>query len=120
MFAHRKQRLFLSVYVDDIKIAGKKQNMAPMWETLMNKLDLDEPTSFPDHVSLGCTQRERKVNENVFDQYRENVQITNFCCCNWRNLTPKQLRGPTTWKDMLKSELVNTKTEQLYTVSTGT
>ena len=32
MFAHRKQVLFLSAYVDDIKIAGKKQNMAPMWK----------------------------------------------------------------------------------------
>ena len=27
-----KQGLFLSVYVDDIKIAGEKQNMAPMWK----------------------------------------------------------------------------------------
>ena len=27
-----KTRLILSVYVDDIKMAGKKQNMAPMWE----------------------------------------------------------------------------------------
>ena len=35
-----------------------------------------------------------------------------------KNLTPKQLRGPTTWKDMLNCELANTKTEQLYTVST--
>ena len=26
---HRKQRLLISVYVDDIKVAGKKQNMAP-------------------------------------------------------------------------------------------
>ena len=28
LFAHRKQGLFLSVCVDDIKMAGKKQNMA--------------------------------------------------------------------------------------------
>ena len=27
MFVHRKQGLFLSVYVDDNKMAGKKQNM---------------------------------------------------------------------------------------------
>ena len=27
MFVHRKQGLFLSVYVDDIKMSGKKQNM---------------------------------------------------------------------------------------------
>ena len=28
MFAHRKQGSFLSVYVDDIKMAGKKQNVS--------------------------------------------------------------------------------------------
>ena len=28
LFVHRKQGLFLSVYVDDMKMAGKKQNMA--------------------------------------------------------------------------------------------
>ena len=55
LFVHRKQRLFLSVYVDDIKMAGKKQNMSSMWKKLMKNVDLDEPTSFPDHVNLGCT-----------------------------------------------------------------
>ena len=34
LFVHRKQGLFLSVYVDDIKIAGKTKNMPPMWKTL--------------------------------------------------------------------------------------
>ena len=29
IIAHRKQGLFLSVYVDDIKMAGKKQNVGP-------------------------------------------------------------------------------------------
>ena len=37
MFVHRKQRLFLSIHVGDIKIAGKKQNLAPMWKHLMKK-----------------------------------------------------------------------------------
>ena len=31
MSVHRKQGLFSSVHVDDIKIAGKRQNMALMW-----------------------------------------------------------------------------------------
>ena len=30
MFAHRTQGLFLSEYVDDMKMAGKDQNLAPM------------------------------------------------------------------------------------------
>ena len=34
LFAHREKGLFLSVYVDDIKLAGKKQNLDPMWKLL--------------------------------------------------------------------------------------
>ena len=30
LFVHQKQGLFLSVCVDDIEIAGRKQNMVPM------------------------------------------------------------------------------------------
>ena len=46
LFVHRQQGLFLSVHVDDIKMVGKKQNMAPMWKKWMKNVDLDEPTSF--------------------------------------------------------------------------
>ena len=53
-----RTRLFLSVYVDDLKLAGKKQNIDPVWKELMKEVDLGEPTSFFDHVYLGCTQRE--------------------------------------------------------------
>ena len=35
LFVHRKQGLFFSVLMDDINMAGKKQNMAPMWKKLM-------------------------------------------------------------------------------------
>ena len=31
LFLHREKGLFFSVYVDDIKLAGKKQNIDPMW-----------------------------------------------------------------------------------------
>ena len=65
-----KQKLFLWVYVYDITMAGKKQNMAPMWKKLMKIVDPDEPTSFLDHVYLGGTQRECKPNE--------------FCWSNWK------------------------------------
>ena len=34
LFVHREKGLFLSVYVDDIKLAGKKQNLVPMWKVL--------------------------------------------------------------------------------------
>ena len=54
-----KKGLFLSVYVDDIKLAGKKHNIDPMWKVL-KEVDLGEPTSFLDHVYLGCTQNNVK------------------------------------------------------------
>ena len=50
LFVHREKGLFLSVYVDDIKLAGKKHNVDPMWKLLNKEVDLGEPTSFLDHV----------------------------------------------------------------------
>ena len=38
LFVHRGKGLFLSVYVDDIKLAGKKQNIDPMWEVLKKSI----------------------------------------------------------------------------------
>ena len=55
MFGHRRQGLFLSENVDDIKMAGKKQNTAPMWKKLMKTVEINEPTLFPDHVNCGPT-----------------------------------------------------------------
>ena len=56
-----KKGFFLSVYVDDIKLAGKKQNIDPMWKVLNKEVDLGEPTSFLDHAYLGCTQRQCQI-----------------------------------------------------------
>ena len=61
LFVHREKGLFLSVYVDDIKLAGKKQHMNPMWKVLNKEIDLVEPTSFLDHENLGCTQRQCEI-----------------------------------------------------------
>ena len=55
LFAHREKRLFSSVYVDDIKIAGKKQNLDLMWKLLNKEVDLGE--FFLDHIYLDCSQR---------------------------------------------------------------
>ena len=43
---HREKGFFLSEYVDDIKMAGKKQNIDPMWNVLSKDVDLGQPTSF--------------------------------------------------------------------------
>ena len=48
-----KKGLFWSVYVDGIKLAGKSQNINPMWKVLNKEVDLGEPTSFLDHEKPG-------------------------------------------------------------------
>ena len=70
LFVNREKGLFLSVYVDDIKLAGKKQNFDPMWKVLNKEVDLGEPTSFLDHVYLGCTQRQCETSKDIVDNYR--------------------------------------------------
>ena len=37
----------------------------------MKLVDLGEPTSFLDHVYLGCTQRECKSNENIIEDCKK-------------------------------------------------
>ena len=65
----------MSVYVDDIKLPGKKQNIDPMLRILMNQVELVEPTSFLDHVYLGCTQRECETNDDIVDNFLKYVRV---------------------------------------------
>ena len=108
------KKLVLSVHVDDIKMAAKKQNVAPMWKNLIKKknADLDEPASFLDHVCLGCTQRACKPNE-IVEEYTKMFEScisaeTTEKLPGWENLTQRRLHGPTTWKDMLGNALRDT------------
>ena len=65
-----KKGLFLSQCVDDIKLAGKKQNIDPMCKVLFEEVDLGEPTSFLDHANLECTQRQCERSKDIVDYYR--------------------------------------------------
>ena len=64
-----KKGLFLSVYVDDIKLAGKKQDINPMWKVLNKEVDLGAPKSFLDQY-LGCTQRQCEISKDIVYNYR--------------------------------------------------
>ena len=66
-FVHREKGLLLSVYVDDIKLSEKKQNLDPMWKVPNKEVDVGEPTSFLDHVYFGCTQRQCEINKGIVD-----------------------------------------------------
>ena len=65
------------MHVDDIKLAAKKQHINPTWKILMKDVDLGEPTSFLDHVYLGCIQRECETSKGIVDKYR-NVYESNI------------------------------------------
>ena len=61
----------------------------------MKNVDLDEPTSFLDHVYLGCSQRECKSNETIIEEFSKMFEsrisagaTDNYWCGN--NLTHKQ------------------------------
>ena len=127
LFVHREKGLFLSVYVDDIKLAGKKHNINPMWNVLNKEVDLREPTSFLDHVNLGCTQRQCETSKDIVDNYRTMFESRisaganeklpcseNLCISSWSY----DMEGHA--KKCLKRycELANKRTLQLYRVST--
>ena len=106
LFVNRAKGLFLSVYVDDIKLAGKTENIEPTWKILMEDVDLGEPTSLPDHVYMVCTQRKCQISNDIVDDYRSMFEsrISAGAKENYRpylqgNLIQKQyLHGPMTWK----------------------
>ena len=58
------------MYVDDIKLAGKRENIDPMWKVHNKEVDLGEPTSFLDHEDLGCTQRQCEISKDIVGNYR--------------------------------------------------
>ena len=46
LFVHREKGLFLSVYVDDIKLAGKKHSIDSMWKVLEERVENVNQESF--------------------------------------------------------------------------
>ena len=79
-FVHCEKGLFLSVFVDDTKLAGKKQKIDPMWKILNKEVDLGEPTSLLDHVYLGCTQRKFEISKEKLDNYRTKFESRISAC----------------------------------------
>ena len=127
LFVHREKGLFLSVYVDDIKLAGKKQNLDPMWKVLNKEVDLGEPTSFLDHENLGCTQRKCEISKDIVGNYRTMFESRISAGGLEKLPFPQHLRISSWSYDMAGHakkcverycELANKTTQQLYKVST--
>ena len=118
----------VSVRGCDIKMAGKKQNLALMRKKLMKHVDIDEPTSFLDRVYLGCTQRECEPNGTIIEQYTKMFESrisagTTVKLLGWR----KHHAQTVAWSYDMDGhaqkcvegycDLANKKVEQLYKVS---
>ncbi len=67
MFVHEELQLVLSIYVDDFKMAGIKENLAAGWKTLVdNGLVLDPPTPLADYLGVGQAPHEISEQEAKF------------------------------------------------------
>ena len=127
LFVYRDNGLFLSVYVDDLKLAGKKQNLDPMWKFLNKEVDLGEPTSFFDHVYLGCTQRQCEISKDIVDNYRTMFE-SRISAGATEKLPCSENLSISSWSYDMEGhakkcvdrycELANKTTQQLYNVST--
>ena len=52
-------------------MAGKKQNLGPMWKVLNKEVDLGETNIFLGScIYLGCTQRQCEISKDIVDNYR--------------------------------------------------
>ena len=115
------------MYVDDIKLAGKKHNIDPMWKVVNKEVDLGEPTSFVDHVYLGCTQRQCEISKDIVDNYRTMFESRISAGATEKLPYSENLRISSWSYDMeghakkcveRYCELANKTTQQLYKVST--
>ena len=127
LFVHREKGLFLSVYVDDIKLAGKKQNIDPMWKVLNKEVDLGESTSFLNLENFGCTQRQCEKSKNTVENYR-NMFESRISAGGVEKLPLPQNLRISSWSYHMAGhakkcverycELANKTTQQLYKIST--
>jgi len=71
LYVHREQQLFLSVYVDDFRMAGPNANLAPMWTLLGKELDLEPAVPSCTNVYLGVQQEPCEIKQAVVDTKSE-------------------------------------------------
>ena len=98
-----------------------------MWKVLNKEVDLGEPTSFLDHVYLGCTQRHCEISKDIVDTYRAMFESRistgeteklpyskNFRISSWSH----DMEGHAKKCVERYCELANKTTQELYKVST--
>ena len=88
-----------------------------MWKLFNKEVDLGEPTSFLDHVHLGCTQRQCQISKDIVDNYRamfesriSAVGTDLMYCPHWSD---------SKWKKSMAGGAGNKKRYQYCTDSSG-
>ena len=113
--------------VNDIKLAGKKQNLDTKWKLLNKEVDLGEPTSFWIMYTWGCTQRQCEISKIIVDNFRTTFESIISVGREAKLPFPQNLRISSWYYDMeghakkcveRYCELANKTTQQLYKVST--
>ena len=99
------------MYVDDIKLTGKTENMEPTWKILMKDVDLGEPTSFLD-MYIWDALKEGVKSAKILWLTTEIGSNPGFLLGPKKNYRPElqgnliqksYLPGPTPWKVMQRN-----------------
>ena len=103
------------------------KNIDLMWKVLIKEADLGEPTSFLDHVHLGCTHRQFEISKDIVDNYR-NMFESRISAERTEKLPCSENLHISSWSYDMEGhakkcvegycELTNKTTQQLYRVST--
>ena len=115
------------MFVDDIKLAGKQKKHKSDVESTNKEVDLGEPTSFLDHVNLGCTQRQCEISKDIVENCRTMFESKISAGATEKLPCSENLRISSWSYDMEGHAkkcverycgLANRTTQQLYKVST--
>lgn len=71
LYVHQKKQLFLSIYVDDFCMAGKRENIDKMWKLLGKHIVLDPPTPMNGGTYLGCSPYDIEAPMDAVKRTRE-------------------------------------------------
>ena len=129
VFINREKGLFLSVYVDDIKLAEKKQNINPTWKILMIDDDLERTDIILRPRILGMQSKRRSNKQRYCGQLQSHVWIQDV---SWRYrkwlYSEKSDANLSSWSYDMEGhakkcvdrfcKLANKTTQQLYKVGT--
>ena len=78
LFVQREKGLFLSVYVDDIKLAGKKPNVEPMWKLPNKEVDWENQHLSVIMYTWAALKDKCEISKDIVDKLQSHVRITTF------------------------------------------